>query len=98
MGTRRHFSREFKIEAVRLLKQGHSISQVARDLDIGRGTLARWRKQLEQQGAAAFPRGGNAELPAEDQETRQLRRDLQRVRQERDILKKALAIFSDRRP
>jgi len=98
MGSRRHFSREFKLEAVKMVtQQGHSMSQVARDLDIGRGTLARWRRQLEQQGLAAFPRGGKAKVPAEDQETRQLRRDLQRVRQERDILKKALAIFSDRR-
>ena len=97
MGRRRHFSREFKIEAVRLVQQGQSISRVARDLEIGRGTLARWRQQLEEHGAAAFPRGGAAEQAAGDQETRQLRRELQRVRQERDILKKALAIFSDRR-
>lgn len=98
MGSRRHFSREFKLEAVKMVThQGHALAQVARDLDITRGTLARWRKQFEQQGIAAFPRGGTAQVPAEGQETRQLRRDLQRVRQERDILKKALAIFSDRR-
>ena len=77
--------------------RGHAVAQGARDLDSKRGTLARWSKQFEQEGIAAFPRGGTAQVPAEDQETRQLRRDLQRVRQERDILKKALAIFSDRR-
>ncbi len=98
MGSRRHFSREFKIEAVRMVtQQGHALAQVARDLDIGRNTLGKWRRQLEDEGMAAFPRGGKAKMPAEDQEMRQMRRDLQRVRQERDILKKALAIFSDRR-
>ena len=53
---RRRFSREFKLEAVRLVTaEGHSVSQVARDLGVGRGMLTQWRKQLEEQGVTAFP-------------------------------------------
>ena len=95
MGTRRKFSREFKIEAVRMVTEGgHSLAQVARDLDVRPDMIRRWRKQLEQEGSAAFPGAGR--MQPGDAETQRLRRDLKRVRQERDILKKALAIFSDR--
>lgn len=92
---RRRFSREFKVEAVRLVEaDGYSASQVARDLDIRPELLRRWRKQLRADGAGAFVGIGNRK--PQDEETRRLRRDLRRVTQERDILKKALAIFSDR--
>ena len=95
MGTRRKFSREFKIEAVRMITEGgHSVAQVARDLDVRSEMLRRWRKKLEQEGSGAFPGAGTMQ-PA-DAELQRLRRDLSRVREERDILKKALAIFSDR--
>ena len=95
MGTRRHFSREFKVEAVRMVTQGgHSLAEVARELGIRRGVLGRWRQQLERQGTGAF--AGSGKMQPHDQEVRQLQRDLQRVTQERDILKKALAIFSER--
>ncbi len=48
MGRRRHFSREFKIEAVRMTREGdHTLAEVARDLGIGAGLLGRWRRQLE---------------------------------------------------
>ena len=94
MGSRRHYSREFKIEAVRMTQLGHPVSQVARELGIGRGMLGRWRKQLEEQGVTTFT--GSGKMQGQQQELQQLQRDLRRVRQERDILKKALAIFSDR--
>ncbi len=73
---------------------GHPVSEVARDLGIGRGMLTKWRKQLQEQGVTAFPGVGTP--PDDDQDAQQLRRDLRRVRQERDILKKALAIVSER--
>ncbi len=95
MGSRRKFSREFKIEAVRMITEGgHSVAQVARDLDVRSEMLRRWRKTLQQEGSGAFPGGGT--MQPRDAEVQRLRRDLKRVRQERDILKKALAIFSDR--
>ena len=66
-----------------------------RDLGVGRGMLTKWRKQLHEQGVTAFP--GAGKMPDQDLDGQQLRRDVRRVRQERDILKKALAIFSERR-
>ncbi len=94
MGTRRKFSSEFKIEAVRLITEGRgSVAQVARDLDVRPDMLRRWRKKVRQEGGGAFPGAGT--MQPRDAELQRLRRDLRRVREERDILKKAVAIFSD---
>jgi len=92
--TRRTFTQEFKVEAVRMVTEGgHRLSQVARDLDLDPKLIRRWREALEQEGkAAAFP--GKGHQKPEEEELRRLRRDNERLRQERDILKKALAIFS----
>ncbi len=94
--TRRSFSREFKLEAVRMVSEaGHSLAQVARDLDIRPDMLRRWRRQLQEDREQAFP--GVGQRKASDEEMWQLRRKLERVTMERDILKKALGIVSDRR-
>ncbi len=94
--TRRSFSREFKLEAVRMVAEGgHSLAQVARDLDIRPDMLRRWRRQFEEDPEQAFP--GVGQRKAVDEEMWQLRRKLERVTAERDILKKALGIVSDRR-
>lgn len=90
---RRSFSKEFKIEAVRLITEsGQSISQVGRDLGIRDTLLGRWKKEFEQDQVAAFP--GKGHLKPEEEELRRLRRENERLRMERDILKKAAAIFS----
>lgn len=94
--TRRSFSREFKMEAVRMVTEGgHSLAKVARDLDIRPDMLRRWRQQLVQDPEQAFP--GVGQRKTSDEEMWQLRRKLERVTAERDILKKALGIVSDRR-
>jgi len=94
--TRRSFSREFKEEAVRMITEsGHSLAQVGRDLDIRPDMLRRWRRQLQGDPEQAFP--GVGQRKSRDEEMWQLRRQLDRVTQERDILKKALGIVSDRR-
>jgi transposase-like protein len=95
MGERKKYTREFKIEAVRLLdtsgKSGHEIEA---DLGIGSGMLYRWRKQLEAEGTEgqrAFPGNGNPR----DEELARLRKELAIVKEEREILRKAtVAIFS----
>ena len=93
----RTFTKEFKVEAVRLVKtSGKSISQVARELGIGDSTLHHWCQQLAEQGEQAFPGSGHQTPPEE--ELRRLKRELEVTRQERDILKKALAIFSRHQP
>ncbi len=95
MGPRRKFSSEFKIEAVRLITEGGcSVAQAARDLDVRPDMLRRWRKKVRREGSGAFPGAGT--MQPRDAELQRLRRDLKRVREERDILKKAVAIFSDR--
>lgn len=94
MGERRKFSREFKAEAVKLVKEsGASIVEVSRDLGIRPDMLRRWKRQVEQDGGAAFP--GSGRLVEHDEEMRRLQRQLRRVMMERDILKKALGIVSE---
>ena len=87
------YTAEFKREAVKLLEtSGKSGALVAQELGISDGSLYTWRKQLTQQGEEAFPGKGH-QTPTEE-EFRQLRSEVERLRQERDILKKAIAIFS----
>ncbi len=94
MGKRRRFDREFKRQAVRLAsEEGQSMGQVARDLEIRPEMLRRWKKLFEADGERAFPGEGRAR----DEELVRLRRELRRVTEEREILKKAVAIFSEPR-
>lgn len=72
-------------------EEGHSHAQVARDLDVSPSLLRRWRRKLEEDGEDAFPRG---RLKPDDQRLRDLERENRRLRMEREILKKALTIFS----
>ena len=89
--NRRSYSREFKEDAVRLSEEpGRSGHQVALELGISPSVLNRWRKQLEGKGSEAFP--GKGRLSAQDEEVRRLARELARVTEEREILKKALAL------
>jgi len=91
--ARRQYSREFKREAVELLEtSGKSASELERELGIGKGNLWRWKREVTADGKDAFP--GHGRLATEQERLRQLERELEIVRQERDILKKAVAIFS----
>ena len=90
---RRTYSREFKLDAVRLAETSdESMAQIERNLGITEGCLRKWRSRLAADGESAFPGHGN--LPPDQERVRQLERQLEIVRQERDILKKAIAIFS----
>jgi transposase len=91
--TQRTFTREFKVEAVKLLQASQKpAAQVARDLGIADSTLHHWRKLFSEQGEQAFP--GSGHLMPQEEEIRRLKRENDVLRQERDILKKALGIFS----
>jgi transposase len=91
---RRTFTREFKLEAVRLvLEEGMTVAQVARDLGIGETALARWRDQVEELKGEAFPGKGNRLV--QDAEVDQLRRRVKQLERERDFLKKAAAYFAN---
>ena len=89
----RRYTKEFKLETLALAGSSDKTdSQLERDLGLRPGSLYNWRKQQEQAGEQAFP--GKGRLKADDEYLRGLERELALVQQERDILKKALAIFT----
>jgi transposase len=96
MGTyrkRQTYDKAFKQEAVRLvIEEGCSASEVERKLAIGKNTVSRWVREFLDDPQHSFP--GKGKLKAPDDELRSLRRELERVKHERDILKKAVAIFT----
>ncbi len=90
----RKFDREFKLEAIRMAsEEGSTAVEVERRLGISQGVISRWKKQLKDKGGGAFP--GTGHLSGRDEEVRSLQRELGRVTRERDILKKAVSIFSE---
>ena len=92
MGKR--YDKEFKIEAIRLASEpGNTQTGIERDLGISPGIISRWKRELRNDGAQAFP--GKGRLKPDDDELRRLKRENERLRRERDILKKAVAIFSE---
>ena len=93
---RRHFTDEFKREAVALLVSGRPLTRIASELGISASMLRNWRIGWEA-GPVRHPIPASAPHPAPDPavEISQLRRENDRLRTERDILKKAVAIFSE---
>ncbi len=92
----RKYDREFKLKAIGLAaEEGAQATEVERRLGLSQGIIFRWKRPLHSEGAAAFP--GKGHLSASDEQVRDLQRENDRLRRERDILKKALAIFSEGR-
>ena len=90
---RRKFTPEFKLEAVKLVRErGMTASQAARDLGLHVNVLQRWLKDAKQHGAQAFP--GQGRMRLDDAEVARLRRELAKTKAERDILKKAIGYFA----
>jgi len=90
---RRSFDKEFKQEVARLVTEGgRRVSEVARDLDIHQNVIHRWKREYLEDIEDAFP--GKGHMKSEEEEMRRLKKRLTDVMEERDILKKALAIFS----
>jgi transposase len=93
MSTRRKFSREFKVEAVKLVvERGVSVTQAARDLDVHVNVLRTWVREHRSDPAHAFP--GEGQQKPEAAEVTRLKREVTRLKMERDILKKAAAYFA----
>ena len=94
MTKRKTFSKEFKLEAVRLLEQSDkSPNEIAVELGIRRNMLYKWQEQLRKQGDNAFQGPGRKPIDEQDEVAR-LRKELAEVKLERDILKKAAAYFA----
>ena len=90
---RRRYTKEFKMEAVKLVKERDGrVTEVANNLGIHPMMLHRWIKEYSDDPEFAFP--GLGKLKEPDEELRQLRKEVKDLREERDILKKALSIFS----
>lgn len=96
--TRRQFADEFKREAVVLLRNsGRPLTQVAAELGLEPSVLRRWRSLANGPGQVTFavrPGATTTVMSAEQAEIRHLRKELERAQMERDILKKAVGIFS----
>src|SRR5512146_1360391 len=92
---RKKYSKQFKLDALAMYENGdRSMAQVERELGVTDGLLGKWRDELQgaQNAADAFP--GNGHLPDSQERIRQLERENAQLRQEKDILKKVLAIYS----
>jgi transposase len=93
MAPRRVFTSEFKRKALELLQRGdRSAGEIAQELGIRRNQLYKWQATLGAQGAGAFPGSGRRNGVAE--EITRLKRELARVTEERDVLKKAAVFFA----
>jgi len=96
MNTRRKYDRDFKRNTVLLCAEpGRTVAEVAENLGISKDLLYRWRREYHlSNGKLAFPGNGNEALTEEQKRIRELEKELRETQMERDILKKAMAIFS----
>ena len=95
--TQPTYTKEFKQQAVNLFETSEkSKTQIARDLGMSDSALNKWCKEFEEQGEEAFPGKGHQNIIEE--ENRNLKREIEVLRQERDILKKAVSIFAQPHP
>lgn len=93
MTKRKSYTKQFKIDAVRLVtEEGCKTSEVARNLQIHPNVLRKWRNQLNKEKDEAFP--GKGHMLPEKEELHRLREENKRLRMEREILKKAAAFFA----
>lgn len=90
----KHYTLEFKQKAVELSYAKDNVRQVCEDLDIIPSVLYRWRKELKDYGKNSFPGRGKPKMTDEEKEIDRLRKALKETELERDILKKAIGIFS----
>jgi transposase len=92
---RRKYDSDFKRNAVLLSEEpGRTVTEVAENLGIAKDLLYRWRKEYRSQEGLAFPGQGHEALSPQDRTIRELEKKLRDAEMERDILKKAMAIFS----
>lgn len=91
---RRSYDKEFKMMTVNLCQSGKATSDVAKDLDVSIDLVNRWKREYAQYGSNSFAGNGNVVMTDVEKELAQLKKELREVQIERDILKKAVSIFS----
>ena len=92
---KRNYTTDFKKKAVELSYARGSIAQVCRELDIPSSVLSRWRREFSEYGKNSLPGRGKPKLTEEQREIANLKKQLKDMQLERDILKKAISIFSE---
>lgn len=92
--TRKNYSKEFKQKAVELSNVRGNVQDIARELGVRAELIYRWRKEQNLNPSLAFSGNGNKQVTEEQKELAKLRKELADVKMERDILKKAVSIFS----
>lgn len=94
MQKRRSYTKEFKVEAVRMLEKGNKpATELAREIGVARNKLYKWKEEVAALGEQAFPGSGRL-VNDKDAAIARLKRELDRVTEERDILKKAAQYFA----
>lgn len=91
---RRHFDKEFKQMAVNLCLTGKPTKEIAQELGIRSDLVRRWRREYEEYQEGSFSGHGNTNMTADQKEIAKLKKELQDAQIEREILKKAISIFS----
>ena len=96
MKKRKRFTREFKLEAVRLLEEGdRAPADLARELGVRRNQLYKWKEAVDQKGKDVFPgQGRRAGVKTQTEEISRLKRELEQAKEDIEILKKAAAFFA----
>ncbi|WP_430812981.1 MULTISPECIES: transposase [unclassified Carboxylicivirga] len=94
MSERRKFTREFKLNAVELSYSRDNIKELAHELNVRPELIYRWRSEFATLQGKSFPGNGNPKLSEEESEIVRLKKELADMKMERDILKKAVGIFS----
>ena len=92
--SRKKYAREFKIKAVELSYQRGNVREIAEELGVRPELVYRWRREKQNYAANSFPGNGSLKQTDEQRELSMLRKDLSDMKMERDILKKAISIFS----
>lgn len=87
------YTREYKLEAVKLAKELGSATQAAKSLGLSVSSMCKWVNEYQDVGQTAFP--GKGKLMPEDEELRQLRQKVRRLEMEKEVLKKAITFFGD---
>ncbi len=92
--TRRRFDREFKLKIVELSYSRENMKELATEFDLRPELIYRWRSEFATLEGTSFPGNGNKKMTEEESEISHLKKELADTRMERDILKKAVGIFS----